>query len=127
MASLTCLIQHSPAQGHHSYSAYKFCAAALRQGHQITQVFFYGDAVAHGNRLAVQHSDEADVQALWQSLATEHKVPLVVCATVAARHGIHPADALTDTAQGNLAEYFSAGGLAEYIEAVANSDRLVQF
>lgn len=127
MASLTCLIQHSPAQGHHSYSAYKFCEAALRQGHTITQVFFYGDAVAHGHCLATQHSDEVDVQALWQGLAEHHSVSLVICATVAARHGIYPADALTDPAQGNLAEHFSAGGLAEYIEAVATSDRLVQF
>lgn len=127
MASLTCLIQHSPTQGHHSYSAYKFCAAALRQGHSITQVFFYGDAVVHGNRLATQHSDEVDVQALWQDLAKQHAVPLVICATVGARHGVYPADALTDPAQANLAEHFSAGGLAEYIEAVATSDRLVQF
>lgn len=127
MASITCLVQHSPAQGHHSYSAYKFCQAAIHQGHKITQVFFYGDAVAHGNRLAVQHSDDQDIQALWQALSTAHDVPLVVCATVAARHGVHPENSLRKAKHGNLAERFSAGGLAEYIEAVANSDRLVQF
>ncbi|RUO33310.1 sulfurtransferase complex subunit TusD [Aliidiomarina soli] len=127
MASITCLIQHSPEQGHHSYSAYKFCQAAVAKGHQIKQVFFYGDAVHHGNALAHQSADEQDVRQLWQSLASNHQFPLVICATVAARHGIVAAGDLKDFSDGNLAPGYHAGGLAEYMEAVATSDRLVQF
>lgn len=122
MASFTCLIQHAPHQGHHSYSALQFCEAALRQGHQIRQVFFYADAVVHGNALMDIPSDELNMQQRWQDFASTHHVPLVICATVAARHGV-----VEGSAPPNLAAHFHAGGLAEYIEAVATSDRLVQF
>lgn len=125
--SFTCLVQHSPEQGHHSYTAYKFCQAALSKGHQIKQVFFYGDAVSHGNAVATRSSDELDVRALWQDLAAEFKFPLVICATVAIRHGIAAANDLQSFPQGNLAAGYESGGLTEYMEAVVNSDRLVQF
>lgn len=122
MASFTCLLQHAPHQGHHSYSALQFCEAALRQGHEIRQVFFYGDAVQHGNALLQIPSDELNMQMRWQAFAKEHQVPLVICATVGARQGV------TEEGQGaNLAGHFHAGGLAEFTEATAQSDRLVQF
>lgn len=121
MASFTCLIQHSPWQGQHSYSAYQFCKAAIAQGHQIRQVFFYGDGVAHGHSATHISGDELNMQQRWLELGQQHQVPLVVCATVAARHGLDEAHS------GALAVGFHAGGLAEYTEAVVLSDRLVQF
>lgn len=121
MASFTCLVQRSPSQGQHSYSAYQFCLAALQNGHQIQQVFFYADAVNHGNRYLSLSSDEQNMQALWQQLSGDYQVPLIVCATVGARHGV------LGSTEPELADSFSAGGLAEYMEAVAISDHLIQF
>lgn len=119
MTSFTCLIEHAPNQGQHSYSALQFCQAAIAQGHQVEQVFFYGDAVSHGHAHVDIPSDEVNMQQRWQAFAQEHAVPLVVCATVASRHGV--ADGV------NLASGFIASGLTDYMEAVVNSDRLVQF
>ena len=119
MSSFTCLVVHGPHQGQHSYSALQFCRAALQQGHQVRQVFFYGDAVAHGNAHLEIPSDEINMQQRWQAFADEHNIPLVICATVASRHGIDESK--------NLASGFVASGLTEYMEAVVDSDRLVQF
>lgn len=120
MASFTCLLQHSPSQGQHSLSAYKFCCAAVEAGHQITQVFFYADAVGHGNPNLNFSQDEQNMQKLWQQFSRNFSVPLVVCATVATRHGV------IDSTQ-KLAKHFSAGGLAEFMATTATSDHLVQF
>ncbi|RUO25870.1 sulfurtransferase complex subunit TusD [Aliidiomarina minuta] len=127
MASFTLIIQHGPHQGHHSYSALQFAKAALQKQHEIKQVFFYGDAVQHGNALAHRPGDEQDSGALWQAFAEQHGIELVICATVGARHGVVPANDLPDFAQGNLTPGYQAGGLAEYMAAQAESDHLVQF
>lgn len=127
MASFTLLIQHGPQQGHHSYSALQFAEAALHKGHRINQVFFYGDAVHHGNAVAHQPGDEQDISALWAEFSSRTEVPLVICATVAARHGVVAANELQEFSAGNLASGYAAGGLTEYTEALANSDHLVQF
>lgn len=119
MTTFTCLVAHGPQQGQHSYSALQFCIAAVQQGHQIRQVFFYGDAVQHGNAHLDISSDEFNIQQRWQQFAGEYAVPLVICSTVASRHGVQEG--------ANLAPGFVASGLTEYIEAVANSERLVQF
>ncbi|MGX5913891.1 sulfurtransferase complex subunit TusD [Aliidiomarina sp. Khilg15.8] len=127
MASFTLLVQHGPQQGHHSYSALQFAEAALQKGHRILQVFFYGDGVLHGNAIAHQPGDDQDISALWAKFSAKTEVPLVICATVAARHGVVAANELESFNAGNLATGYASGGLTEYTEALASSDHLVQF
>lgn len=123
MTTFTCLVTHGPHQGQHSYSALLFCIAAVQQGHKINQVFFYADAVVHGNAHLDIPSDEFNMQQRWQAFASEHSIPLVICTTVASRHGVH--ECVHESA--SLASGFVASGLTEYMESVVTSERLVQF
>lgn len=123
------IIQASPFSTQSTGSAFRFAQAALSSGHQIHRVFFYSDAVLTASSLIAAPQDESDLPALWQSLAVEHDLDLVVCIAAAVKRGVinegeakryeKPAD--------NLAKGFDLSGLGQLAEAIAVSDRVVTF
>lgn len=104
----------SPNHTTRSLLAFQYAQAAVACGHHISLVFCYQQAV----RLA--DPNQPHPHALqWQQWATEQAIPLVVCSTVAEQDFT----LLTD----KLLPGFSAGGLTEFAQAVAEADQLVQF
>ncbi|MEX1222540.1 MAG: sulfurtransferase complex subunit TusD [Idiomarina sp.] len=119
MATISLCIQQSPQLGH-SYHALRYARAAIANGHQLQQIFFYQAGVLHA--LASQHN--AQHTADWIAFSHTHQVPLVVCHTVAELYGIHAA---VDGGQSNLNPAFDAAGLTEFLVAINQSDKVVQF
>lgn len=129
MATFTLLLTQSPLSGVSHYTALAFARAVLQQGHQLQRVFFYQDAVYAGliNQTPVQ-GQHAVAQA-WQTLATEHQIPLQVCIANAIRRGVVD---ITEQQRYQLpactlASGFELSGLGEMASACRESDRVIQF
>ncbi|MCC5856511.1 MAG: DsrE family protein [Idiomarina sp.] len=123
MASYILLMQSGPDQTEQGLHALATAENLIAEGHRITQVFFYGPAVIFGNQFLSFPSSLDDLQQRWRQLSHAHDVPLVVCSTVGAQYGV---EALPPP-QGNLAAGFQAGGLAEFVATLANTEQLLQF
>jgi tRNA 2-thiouridine synthesizing protein D len=113
---------HSGAQ-----TAFEFLQAVLAKGHDIKQVFFYGDGVHHGNRLI--HTENPELIRPWQQVADHHAIPLLLCSASAARRGIMDASQahyfLKDT--NNIAAGFAIAGLAQWFAVAQTIDRILIF
>ena len=122
-------INEGPYQHQAADTAYQFAKAALAAGHEIFRIFFYHDGVNNATRLAVPPQDDRNIGALWQELAKEHDMDMVVCIVAAQRRGMMDADEAKR--QGldadNIAEGFRISGLGQLIEAGIESDRLIVF
>lgn len=122
-------INEGPYQHQASDTAYQFTKAALAAGHEIFRVFFYHDGVNNATRLAVPPQDDRNLGKLWQELAKENDLDMVVCIAAAQRRGMMDADEAKrqglDT--DNIADGFRISGLGQLIEAGIQSDRLVVF
>ncbi|MEM7358287.1 MAG: sulfurtransferase complex subunit TusD [Pseudomonadota bacterium] len=111
------------------YSAWEFCRAALAQGHDITQVFFYQQGVSQATQLAVPLTDEFDATEAWATLSSEADIPLVVCVSAAERRGVLNEEQRLEAekAVSNLHAGFEIAGLGSLHEASLASDRTVSF
>lgn len=119
MVTISLCIQQSPQHGH-SHHALRYARAAVAAGHKLQQVFFYQAGVLHA--LASQRDD--DKISAWVEFSRQHQVPLVVCHTVAEHYGMH---AGVDKESANLNPAFDAAGLTEFLVALSESDKVVQF
>ena len=113
------LVNEGPYQHQASDSAYNFTKAALEKGHEIFRVFFYNDGVYNGTRLGVPPQDDRNIPKLWQELAEQHELDLVVCVAAAQRRGILDADEAKRHGKDadNIAPKFRISGLGQVIEA----------
>ncbi|MBA4502272.1 sulfurtransferase complex subunit TusD [Marinobacterium marinum] len=125
----TLIIHNAPYQSATAGTALRFAKATLAAGHSIHRVFFYRDGVYTANTLTAPPRDEQNIPALWQQLAQEHQLDMVVCIAAAVRRGVldeHEAKRYEKTAH-NLAEGFELSGLGQLVEASIVSDRVVTF
>ena len=114
MAKLTLILQSSASNQKRSLDALTFAKNAIKQGHEITCLFFYRQAVDHA--IAQTSAENEALIQQWSDLKNQSGIPLVVCHTVAERIGIdefHPS--------------FEATGLTALSKAIATSDRTLQF
>ena len=111
------------------YSALNFAKAAVKSGHQISQVFFYQDGVSIGTHLSIPLSDEFDAPTAWVDFAEAHALELVVCVSAAERRGVINADQAAEFSKSvaNLHSKFSVAGLGVLHAASLESDRTVSF
>lgn len=112
-----------------SYSALRYCRAAVAAGHSISQVFFHRDAAAHGNSLSSVMSDEPDMVDLWAQFSDQYDVPLVVCVAAAESRGVLGAQQAAELSRpvANLHPAFKVAGLGALHEASLAADRMVTF
>ncbi|GLS84533.1 sulfurtransferase complex subunit TusD [Paraferrimonas haliotis] len=129
MTRFTILVNHPPYGSEHAYSALRFCEAALKQGHEITQVFFYLDGVYNTTALLSPQSDELHLVNRWKHMAHSHSIPLISCVSAGLRRGVvNQVDASDNELEShNMDPAFVAAGLGELVAAIEDSDRLVQF
>ena len=129
MHRISVLITSSPESLTACLDAVAFCRAAIDEGQSIDQIFFYQAGVYHANGLMDASANEFDLTKAWQSLATEHAIPLLVCVGAASKRGIVDADQAEQAGltQHNLFEPFKQVGLGEFFTLLHNSSKLVQF
>ncbi|WP_185960664.1 DsrE/DsrF/TusD sulfur relay family protein [Aliidiomarina halalkaliphila] len=94
-----------------------------KAGSTIRQVFFYGAATLYGSAHIEFPSGLPNLQEEWRQFSAATQSPLVICSTAGAQYGViaEPAP------EGNLAEGFFAGGLAEFVEQLSSADQLLQY
>lgn len=129
MASFTLLLTQAPLSNSSHYLALDFAKAALTQGHSISNVFFYQDAVYVGLSGQTPIQGQQPLSHAWQALAEEHQIDLQVCIATATRRG------LVDTTEQQrynlehptLASGFVLVGLGEMAQSCQEADRVIQF
>ena len=129
MSSFAIVIQGAPYSSQASLSAYRFCEAALAEGHLIHRLFFYQDGVHNASSLCVPPQDEMHLPRAWQQLVQQHQLDAVVCIASALKRGIVDAAEADrhSLASFNLMEGFTIGGLGLLMETMAKADRVLNF
>lgn len=109
----------SPAYGKQNATlAFQFCEALIQKKHIIENVFFYMDGVHNANSFSDPASDEFDIVEAWQAFSLKHQIAFNACHSAARRRGI---------SEQNCAAPFRLSGLSQLSDAIATSDRVIQF
>ena len=110
-------------------TALRFCEAALRQGHEITRLFFYRDGVRNVDGLAVAPQDELDVTSSWADLIRDNSLDAVACVSSALKRGVLDAREAHrhDKSACNLIPGVTIAGLGQLVDATLISDRVINF
>ena len=106
--------------------AYRFIEAALTQGHGLVRVFFYRDGVRHAFESGADAGNPSAPRPDWAGLARRLKLELIFCTAAAERRGLY----LADQSEGDSAawaEGFTPGGLAAWVDACLQADRVLVF
>ena len=114
MAKVTLIIQSSAEDQPKSLEALAFAQALVNKGYEIPCVFFYRNAVNHA--LAPTPDKNRDLITQWEAFSHQYQIPLEVCHTVAERKGVE-----------SFQPSFQPSGLTALANAIANSDRTLQF
>ena len=109
------LIQSATLATAAAETALGFAQAAADAGHEVLRVFFYKDAVAIGNRFAV---DELGVRAAWVDFGKRHDVELALCVASSERRGV---------VEATVADGFELAGLGVLVQTMAEADRMISF
>ncbi len=112
------LVTEGPHGHQATDSALAFAGAVLERGHQLPQVFFYGDGVLNANRLSAPPAGERHPVRGWSRLAAEQGVELLICANAALKRGVREA---------TLAPGFRIVGLGQLAGMLVAADRLITF
>lgn len=123
-------ITGSPTASRACHTALDFAEAVVSSGqHHIQGVFFYEEAVALANTLAMPPRDECNIRKEWSVFAKQHNIPLYVCIAAALRRGeLNEAEAKRHEVEHfNLADGFQLEGLGSLISLTLESDRVVRF
>ena len=117
---------HASTANHHALS---FCRAAVAAGHTITRVFFYHEGVYTALSSQVSPQGETDYLGQWQVFAQQHALELAVCIANGLKRGVISQDesARYDKSVATLADGFTLVGLGQLIDAIASSERYVEF
>ena len=110
-------------------SALKFAQALAASQYEISQIFFYGDAVAMVNDLQCPPQDELNLLQSWVELLDQSHLRATVCIAAALRRGVldeNEAKRYNKIAS-NLRPPFLLAGLGELVEACSSAERVVTF
>lgn len=123
------VVHSAPYTSEGAHTAFRFCQAVLGEGHEIYRLFFFRDGVHNLTRLAVVGQEETNLQTAWENLINEHNLDAVACVTSALKRGIidqQEAERYEKSAH-SLYEAASIAGLGQLVDAVSNSDRVLNF
>ncbi len=127
--NFTIAVHGAPYASFANERALKFCAATVAAGHTITRVFFYHEAVLVGLNSSVPPQEEVDLQAAWRVFAESHRTELAVCIANGIKRGVlsQGEQQRYEKTAATLAPPFELVGLGQLIDAIAESERYVEF
>jgi len=125
----TIAVHGAPYASQANQHALSFCTAAVDAGHVIYRVFFYHEAVITALNAQMPPQGESDIVAQWQKFGAEQDVELAVCIANGIKRGVlsEAERQRYDKPAATLADRFELVGLGQLIDAMANSDRYVEF
>lgn len=125
----TVAVHGAPYASFANHHALGFCESLLQQGHQLNRVFFYHEGVLAGLNSRVVPQDEVDVVQRWLELKEQYAFELAICIANALKRGV-----INDSEQkrynkpaATLQSEFELVGLGQLIDAIAHSDRYIEF
>jgi tRNA 2-thiouridine synthesizing protein D len=123
------VIHSAPYSSEGAHSALRFCQALLSEGHEVYRLFFFRDGVHNLNQLAVVGQDEQSLQAEWDKLIEKFEIDAVACVTSALKRGVIDLQEARryEKPASNLSERASISGLGQLVDALQNSDRVLNF
>jgi tRNA 2-thiouridine synthesizing protein D len=126
---ISLLIYASKSASQSEQTALRFAKSAVKQGHSIHRVFFYGDSVNSISNLRVTPRDEINLASQWTEFANKHTIDLVVCIAAAVKRGVLDENEAKrhNKAAANLMPGFQLSGLGQLADAQIQSDRLITF
>jgi tRNA 2-thiouridine synthesizing protein D len=129
LVRFTIAVHGAPYASSASQTALNFARAVLESEHEITQVFFFHEGVSAALGSAIAPQEEEDVVASWQTLAQSTQTQLAVCIANGLKRGILDLAERDRYAKdcATLADGFELVGLGQLIDAIASSDRYVEF
>ncbi len=122
-------IYGAPATSQAPQTALHFAKAALAEGHEIVQLFFYQDGVYTASTLCTPPQDERALTQQWRAFITEHQLDAIVCIAAALRRGVvdeTEANRYKLSAH-NLDSTYALSGLGQLIDASVTADRIITF
>jgi tRNA 2-thiouridine synthesizing protein D len=129
MNKFLIFITRSPFESLNGQTALSFCEAAIKCGHEISQVFFYQQGVQHGNFQIQPASGEHSQLSKWVYFSEQSKTPLNICVTAGLKRGVLGAEeAQYNGKQENVHPAFNSVGMSEYfaaLELASSSDSTV--
>lgn len=128
--SFNILVSGSATQSQAHLSALRFIKAAVGQGFQIANVFFYQDAVQVANRFLSVPDDELQLSDTWAELSRQNSFELRVCVAASNRRGVVSKDEAANHGldDASLHPAFSVLGLGQLAASMSNKDlRMVHF
>lgn len=111
------IVNESPWQTALAVCALRFAQAAERAGLEIVAVFFREDGVYHALAATSADSGTPELSAGWQEFSASTGARLLLCSASSQRR----------LPVGTSAPSFEQTGLAEMLELMQQSDRLVTF
>lgn len=110
-------------------TALRFARAAVAEGHQLVQVFFFSEAALLGNHFCISPQDETDIRDAWGCFLSEQNIEGIICVSAALKRGvISEREAARYQKPGsNIDPRFSIAGLGSLAEAFTTADRLLHF
>ncbi|MDB6097237.1 MAG: intracellular sulfur oxidation protein DsrE [Francisellaceae bacterium] len=119
---LSILIKSCPYRSI-AYTAYSFAKEALKQGNELIQVFFYGEGVKIGLAYEFLPSDEPQLGLLWEKLARDYNLSLVICSSSGIRQGLIDNNHLPI----NINPIFIIRNLSYWVEGSLQSEKVISF
>lgn len=115
----------SPAIGH----SLEFSKSTIAAGHQLTGIFFYGDAVSLCLKTRIPSQGTLCLGAEWESFLLDNQLEAIVCIAAALRRGVlDRTEAKRNNFDFNLLRGgFVISGLGQLIAANAEADHVLSF
>jgi len=110
------IVNESPWGGSLGVTALRLVRAMVSGGEHVVAVFFREDGVYHALPGRAVDSGTPCLAKAWQSMAGQSGIPLLLCSSSAQRR-----------LEKAPTEGFHEAGLAQVMELMASSDRLVTF
>lgn len=125
----TLVIHQAPQSEQAALSAYNFAQAAVANGHHIYRLFFYGDGVHNTSTLTVTPQDETNLPQQWARFCETNQIDAVACVSSAIKRGIINEEERRryELEANNLASFADISGLGQLIDAINESDRVINF
>ena len=110
------LVNESPWGSGLSLSACRFITALIDSGSQVSAVFFREDGVYNALQGKVSDAGTPELSGIWKAFSDNNGIRLLLCSSSVQRR-------INETAS----PPFEITGLAEMLELMASSDRVVSF
>ncbi|MEE4281665.1 MAG: sulfurtransferase complex subunit TusD [Pseudomonadales bacterium] len=125
----TVAVHGAPYASFANHHALGFCESLLQQGHQLNRVFFYHEGVLAGLNSRVVPQDEVDVVQRWLELKEQYAFELAICIANALKRGVinESEQKRYNKPAATLQSEFELVGLGQLIDAIAHSDRYIEF